>query len=163
MSQQRGLNPLSSWLAPLIPGSWIQGKALHIRKTEAVSLVGYGTVMSMFCNTASEASTLKQLLLLWGCAEAAFYVYQKWRYIASTQAYDHPLHCTSELSHPLVADFLLYISWTCNPCICAAGNCQSCLAAAVRAFAHIPVLVSGLFTPPASEAGLPATELSTSF
>lgn len=79
MSQQQSSNSVSSWLAPLIPGSWIQGKAFHLKKAEAVSLVGYGTVMSLFCNTASEASTLKQLLLLWGCAEAAFYVYQKWR------------------------------------------------------------------------------------
>lgn len=81
MSQQRSSTPLSSWLAPLIPGSWIQGKALHLKKADAVSLVGYGTVMSMFCNTAGEASTLKQLLLFWGCTEAAFYVYQKWRYV----------------------------------------------------------------------------------
>ncbi|KAL3146801.1 hypothetical protein ABBQ38_014780 [Trebouxia sp. C0009 RCD-2024] len=80
MTQQRSSAPLSSWLSPLIPGSWVQGKALHLKKAEAVSLVGYGTVMSMFCNTAGEASSLKQLLLFWGCAEAAFYVYQKWRY-----------------------------------------------------------------------------------
>ena len=99
MSQQRSSNPLSSWLAPLIPGSWIESKALHIRRTEAVSLVGYGTVMSLFCNTASEATTLKQLLLLWGCAEAAFYVYQKWRYIASTQAHDHLLQHKTALDH----------------------------------------------------------------
>lgn len=83
MRTEKGSNPLSSWLAPLLPASWIQSKALHLKKREAASLVGYGTVVSMFCNTVGEASTLKQLLLLWGCAEAAFYVYQKWRYAAS--------------------------------------------------------------------------------
>ncbi|DBA73278.1 hypothetical protein WJX77_005167 [Trebouxia sp. C0004] len=80
MRTRKGSNSLSSWLAPLLPASWIQSKSLHLKKREAASLVGYGTVVSIFCNAVGEASTLKQLLLLWGCAEAAFYLYQKWRY-----------------------------------------------------------------------------------
>ena len=92
MSNSKGSAPFSSWLAPLSPASWLLGKNLHLKRSEAVSLVGYGTVVYMFCSASSQTSTLKQLLLLWGCAEAAFYIFQKWRYdlLAAGQ---------SELSH----------------------------------------------------------------
>ena len=79
MSTSRAGAPLSSWLSPLLPASWIQSKALHIRKAETVSLVGYGTIASMVYNALASNSTSKNLLLVWGCAEAAFYVFQKWR------------------------------------------------------------------------------------
>ena len=45
MRTRKGSNPLSSWLAPLLPASWIQSKSLHLKKREAASLVGYGTVV----------------------------------------------------------------------------------------------------------------------
>lgn len=70
---------LSSWVLPILPASWVQHNTVSFEKAAVASVLHYGTAVSVLCSTLAHTSTAKKLLLLWGGAEVAFYLFQKHR------------------------------------------------------------------------------------
>ena len=69
----------SSWMSPLLPASWVQYSSIHFERAAPGSLMKYGSVLPFLYSTLASTSVVRSLLLVWGCAEAAFFLFQKQR------------------------------------------------------------------------------------